>query len=323
VVSGKMTISEAHRKLGHVSYGAIKHAVSKGFINGITIDPDSKPDFCEACAKAKLAWQPFPQESNTRAENYGERVHWDLWGPASVKSPSGNSYMAARMDDATRKSKLYFQQKKSQLFQSYKKDEAYIETQSGNRIKVSRSDRGGEFQSEAILNHQDQRGTVREFTVHNLPPQNGVSKRGMRTWAERAWALLLASGLPRFLWEEAMSHFNWLQNQTPARAINGKTPYEMKNKRKPNLAGIQEFRVAAYVKDLKAGKLDAWAKKGRFFGYDSESKGYRIYWPEKRSVTVEWNVIFNQDNAHTSDDTAIIYGEAQSEEEKDKVIQAL
>jgi hypothetical protein len=97
----------------------------------------------------------------------------------------------------------------------------------------------------------------------------------------------------------------------------------MKNKRKPNLAGIQEFGVAAYVKDLKAEKLDAQAKKGRFVGYDSESKEYRIYWPEKRSVTVEQNVIFNQDDAHTSDDTTIIYGEAQSEEEKDKVIQAL
>jgi Reverse transcriptase (RNA-dependent DNA polymerase) len=97
----------------------------------------------------------------------------------------------------------------------------------------------------------------------------------------------------------------------------------MKNKRKPNLAGIQEFGVAAYVKDLKAGKLDARAKKGQFIGYDSESKRYRIYWPEKRSVTVERNVVFNQDDACTSDDTAIIYGEAQSEGEKDKVIQAL
>jgi hypothetical protein len=195
--------------------------------------------------------------------------------------------VAACIDDATCESKLYFQQKKSQLFQSYKKDEAYIETQSGNHIKVSRSDRGGEFQSEAILNHQDQRETVCEFTVHDLPPQNGVSKRGMRTQAERARALLLTSSLPCFLWEEAMSHSNWLQNRTPARAINEKIPYEMKNKRNPNLAGIQEFGVAAYVKDLKAGKLDARAKKGRFVGYDSESKGYEIYWPEKRSVTVE------------------------------------
>jgi hypothetical protein len=76
------------------------------------------------------------------------------------------------------------------------------------------------------------------------------------------------------------------------------------------------------MKDLKAGRLDAQAKKGQFVGYDSESKGYRIYWPEKRSVTVEQNIVFNQDDPCTSDDTAIIYGKAQSEKKKVKVIQA-
>ena len=50
--SGKMSISEAHRKLGHISYGVITHAISKGFITGIKLDKDSKPEFCEACVKA-------------------------------------------------------------------------------------------------------------------------------------------------------------------------------------------------------------------------------------------------------------------------------
>jgi len=84
-----------------------------------------------------------------------------------------------------------------------------------------------------------------------------------------------------------MRHSAWLQDRTPARANNGKTPYEMANGKKPNLVGIQEFGAAAYVKDLKAGKLDARATKGRFVRYGSESKGYRIYWPKKRSVSVE------------------------------------
>ena len=59
--AGKMSISEAHRKLGHISYGAITHAISKGFITRIKLDKDSKPEFCEACAKAKSARQPFPE----------------------------------------------------------------------------------------------------------------------------------------------------------------------------------------------------------------------------------------------------------------------
>ena len=83
----------------------------------------------------------------------------------------------------------------------------------------------------------------------------------MRTKAEQARALLLSSSLPCFLWEEAMKHSTWLQNRTPAQANDGKSPYQVKTQKKLNLAGIQEFGAAAYVKDLKAGKPDARAKK--------------------------------------------------------------
>ena len=72
--SGKMSISEAHRKLGHIAYKAISHAVSKGYITGIELDGDTKPEFCEACVKAKSARQPFPRESKTRATKYGDRA---------------------------------------------------------------------------------------------------------------------------------------------------------------------------------------------------------------------------------------------------------
>jgi hypothetical protein len=132
-----------------------------------------------------------------------------------------------------------------------------------------------------MIQHQDKKGTIRELTIHDSPPQNGTSERGMCTQAERARALLIASDLLQFLWEEAFKHSNWLQNRTPACANNSKTPYKMKTNKKPHLAGIQEFGATAYVKDLKAGKLDARAKIGRFVGYDSESKGYWIYWPNK------------------------------------------
>jgi hypothetical protein len=96
----------------------------------------------------------------------------------------------------------------------------------------------------------------------------------------------------------------------------------MGNKKIPHLAGIQEFGTAAYVKDLSAGKLDAQAKKGHFVGYGFESKGYRIYWPKKKLITVKRNVVFNQVNISSSDNLTIIHGEAQSEGEKDKIIQA-
>jgi hypothetical protein len=140
VASVKMSISEAHQKFGHISHAAVKYMVRTGMITGIDLDPESKPDFCEACAKAKSDTKPFLKESTTRAASYGERVHWDLWGPATVKSIAGHSYVAARVDDATRENKLYSQGKKSETVGSYKKDEAYIKTQTGSNIKYSRSD---------------------------------------------------------------------------------------------------------------------------------------------------------------------------------------
>ena len=71
-VALKMSMTEAHKELGHISCSAIKHAIANGLIDSLDVDITSKPDFCEACAKAKSTCQPFPKESDTRAEKFGE-----------------------------------------------------------------------------------------------------------------------------------------------------------------------------------------------------------------------------------------------------------
>ena len=70
--NAKMSISEAHKKLGQIAHSAIKHAIANGQITGIDLDMSSKPEFCEACAKAKSAQQPFLKESKMRAKDFGE-----------------------------------------------------------------------------------------------------------------------------------------------------------------------------------------------------------------------------------------------------------
>ena len=92
----------------------------------------------------------------------------------------------------------------------------------------------------------------------------------------------------------------------------------MKTNKKPHLGGIKEFGATAYVKDLHAGKLDACARVGRFVGYDSESKGYCIYWPDKKSVTVKWNIVFNENDTTLEDTNLTVLAEG----EKEKIIQA-
>jgi len=62
VTTGKMSISKAHRKLVHISHSVIQNAILTGQITGIELNMDSKPKFCEPCAKAKSARLPFPQK---------------------------------------------------------------------------------------------------------------------------------------------------------------------------------------------------------------------------------------------------------------------
>jgi hypothetical protein len=261
VATGKISISEAHHKLGHISHTTIRNAILSGQITGIKLDIDSKPKFCEPCAKVKSARVPFPKISDTHTTQYREWVHWDLWGPASVKSLSGNSYVAACTDDHTCKNKLHFQLKNSDTFKSYKQDEALIEMQLGNKIKVLCSDWGGESLLNKIIQHQNMKGTHCELTVHDSPPQNGVAEWGMHTRAKLVRALLISSVLLRLLWEEVMKHVEWVKERSPHHTLDGK---EMKYKKKPHLAGIHKFGAATYVKDLKAKQLDPHTQLGHF-----------------------------------------------------------
>lgn len=48
--------------------------------------------------------------------------------------------------------------------------------------------------------------------MHDSPPHNSTAEQGMGTQAELARALLIASSLPCFLWEEAMRHATWIQS---------------------------------------------------------------------------------------------------------------
>ena len=85
---------------------------------------------------------------------------------------------------------------------------------------------------------------------------------------------------------------------------------------KPNLAGIQCFRAAAYIKIENAGKLDKHALKGHFIGYDSESKSYQIYWPKKCSISIECNVVFNPEDSFEES------VEIMNKEENRKILQS-
>ena len=290
----KLSLTEAHRVMGHVAHNSVKNAIRSGVVTGIELDDTKDPDFCEACAKAKAHRKPFPQQATNRASELGERIHMDMWGPAQVETIGRKKYYLEFTDDAHRWSEVDFLAKKGQSLDSYKTFENRLETQDNAKIKILRCDRAGEFLSPEFRDHLNSKGTKYELTVHDTHEQLGVAERANRTVLELARAMLLDAGLPRFLWDEAVRHAFWIKNRSPTRALNGRTPYEAKYRKVPDMSKVVPFGTRTWVKIVDAGKLDPRAKLGFFVGFDHESTGYRIFYADKRRVNVEREVAFHR-----------------------------
>jgi transposase InsO family protein len=290
-----LSIDELHRRLGHVSHERAKLVIAKGLAEGLRLDSESQPTVCESCEWAKATRKAVVKvREGKRSVAVGDEVHSDVWGPAPVETLGRKRYYVSFTDDYSRYTNVYFLQTKDETYRSYLNYEAWLSTQYNVRIKCLNSDRGGEYLLKEFSDHLRKNGTTRRLTVHDTPEHNGVAERGNRTNLEIVRAMLHDSGLPKFLWAEAVSHAIYLRNRTWTRAINDATPYELLNGDKPNLAGLQPWGCKVRVHDTTGSKLDGRSRIGRWVGFDPETKdGHRVYWPEKRTVSVERSVRFN------------------------------
>ena len=59
---------------------------------------------------------------------------------------------------------------------------------------------------------------------------------------------------------------------------------------------LQEWGNQVWIHTPDGTKLDGHSKIGRWISYDETSNGYRIYWPNKCSVTIEQSIKFVNDD---------------------------
>jgi hypothetical protein len=101
-------------------------------------------DFCEHCVYGKHNYVIFPSDA-MREEEILQLVHGDVFGPVSVPSLGKSVYYVSFIDDFLRNTWIYFLRKKSEVFDRFKEFKALVENQIEKRIKVLRTDNGGEF----------------------------------------------------------------------------------------------------------------------------------------------------------------------------------
>ena len=156
----QMSIDELHRRMGHINHDDLQRMVEKGMVTRIELDMTSKARFCEICIKAKATRKPFRKESKTEHKTYGDKVVADVWGPAPVKSIGGREYYLLFKDLFSHEEHIYFLKHKSEVFDHYKRYEAWVRVQRGGNIRILGCDRGGEFTSQEFTDHLERSGSV-------------------------------------------------------------------------------------------------------------------------------------------------------------------
>ena len=99
-----------------------------------------------------------------------------------------------------------------------------IENHTEKNIKNFRSDNGGEFTSNEFKELCKDSRIKRDLSTPYNPQQNGIAEWENRTIMEATRAMLHDQDLPMHLWVEVARTTVYVQNRTPHRVLENKTP---------------------------------------------------------------------------------------------------
>nr|GFB54581.1 hypothetical protein [Tanacetum cinerariifolium] len=238
-----------HQRLSHLNFATINNLVKNNLVQGLPKMKFEKDHLCSACEQGKIHRKHHKSKTAFASNKPLYLLHMDFYGPMRVQSINGKRYVLVVVDD-------------------YLRYTWHV-----------RTDNGTEFENKTLAKFFDEVGITQQFPAARTPQQNGVVERRNRTLVEAARTMLTFSNLPSFLWAEAIATACFTQNRLIIHKHFHKTPYELINKRKPNIKFFRVFGCRCYLlNDYEdVGKLKAKGDIGVFVSYSKESAAFRIY----------------------------------------------
>ncbi|KAJ9534870.1 hypothetical protein QJQ45_029560, partial [Haematococcus lacustris] len=143
-----------HQRLCHASYAALARMQSEGMVKGVPITAaqfraaPSEPAVCVGCVKGKqrknVAFADPPPNAAPVTAPLG-LIHMDVCGPMHARARDGSLYVATFLDEHTKLSVCVPISSKAEVPDVVKAVIERLETQSGYRCKVIRTDNGTEY----------------------------------------------------------------------------------------------------------------------------------------------------------------------------------
>jgi hypothetical protein len=285
-----------HRRLARIHYRALP-ALGK-MVTGLPEIQIQHKGVCKGCALGKNVKGSFSSSDN-RSKEILDLIHSDVCGPMTIPSLNGYLYYVLFIDYHSQKTWIYFLKNKDGVLENFQEFKAQVENLTGRKIKVLRSDNGGEYSSKYFSNLCIDIGIKREFTISYNPQQNGVVERKRRTIIEATKAMIHDPSLRMTLWAEACMTAVYVQNISPHHILKNITPEEAFTGVKPEIGHFIIFGYPVYfhVPKEKRSKLEPSGRKGTFVGYSESSKAYRIYILGQRQIEIRRDVAFEEEIA--------------------------
>ena len=188
----------------------------------------------------------------------------------------------------------YFLKFKYEVFECLKDFKEFAENQSNKRIKILRTDNGGEYVNKDVENLCSEASIQIQHIVPYSPSQNGVAERKNRSLKEMANCMLHARDLPSKLWAEAINYATYIQNRVPHKGLKGVTPFEAWSGKKLEVTHFCIFgsRAWARIPSDKRKALEPQIKECIFVGYPEGVKGYGLLNPSIENLFIEISVKF-------------------------------
>ncbi|CAI7928823.1 unnamed protein product [Closterium sp. NIES-54] len=167
------------------------------------------------------------------------------------------------------------------------------ERESGHKVKVIRTDNGGQFIGADFAAVLKKKGIQHQLTVPYNPQPNGVAERFNRTLQEGARTLLGRAGLPDPFWVTALRLVALVKNRVLATVGDKQwVPYTKWYGSAPAVNMLRAYgcMVVFHVPKEKRGKLEASGRWGVHVGLAKDHKGWLIWDLTSQKLSVSRDV---------------------------------
>jgi transposase InsO family protein len=286
-----------HRRLAHVGMKNLHKLLKGEHILELTNVHFEKDMICSACQAGKQVGIHHPHKNIMTTDRPLELLHMDLIGSIAYISINGSKYCIVIVDDYSRFTWVFFLQEKSQTQETLKRFLRRAQNEFVLRIIKIRSDNGTEFKNSQIEGFLEE-SIKHEFSSSYIPQQNGVVERKNRTLLDMARTMLDEYKTPDQFWVEAINTTCYSINRLYLHRIIKKTSYELLTGKKPNVSCFIVFGSKCFIL-IKRGRNSKFAPKaveGFLFGYDSNTRAYRVFNKSTGLVEVSCDIVFDETN---------------------------